>query len=363
MPQNPLTYAVKLATGFCATEKDLPELRCVKVDLSGDTPALVAFDRTGWVKVFLAGVVIDEPGTGLIPGAEWFRWLNAGSAAHPVEVKCSVSAASMTNGGATCKIPALDPAKHPDPTRRTTDRSTAVVRASDLLASIKSVTFAATKADVQKQRYDVVSFDIDDKGLTLVATDTKVVSVVHTPCPVNGANIAELIPLSQAHALATLLPSVGDGDASVHLNKYECVVQTERFEWGSRLVNQPLFPWRKIIATWDADSKEKIAAPVAEMSQAIRQCSAADPSNLRMLFDFSPGKLTLSTTLTKSVLEIPGCEHSMRFWFDWEYMVDLLNRAGRDTISIEWGAGSKVIIVRIGDHWRYMGVTLLEEGE
>ena len=120
-----------------------------------------------------------------------------------------------------------------------------------------------------------------------MATDAKVVSLVELKATVNGLKIDELLPYSSVAMLIPLLESAADGDATIKLSKHEAVIETERFEYGTRLAVGKKLPWRSILKAWDRDRPEKIAISPKEFLAAIRQVVAAAANDeMRLELEF-----------------------------------------------------------------------------
>jgi len=363
-----MQYAVKLASGFAASATDIAELRCLKIDSTGDMLTITAFNRTAWVKIRVAGAEVAVPGVCLIPAVEMRKWLSAGDNSRPLEVECVGDSATLTNGKAKFRISTLDVNKYADPTIATVQPTTAVMPAKEIVRGLSSVSFAIDKKDLDRNaRTDTVLLDIEDGVVNLMATDAKVVSLVELKATVNGPKIDELLPYSSVAMLIPLLESAADGDATIKLSNHEAVIETERFEFGARLAVGKKLPWRSIIKAWDRNRPEKIAIAPKEFLAAIRQVVAAaanDEMRLELEFAAHGAKLSLENNKAYTFYDIPGNTIEMSFAFQWDYLTDLFNSVVRQDlpVTLEWGVNdgrNLSVLFRIGAGWRYMGVPLV----
>lgn len=365
---NAIQYAVKLASGFAASATDIAELRCLKIDSTGDMLTITAFNRTAWVKIRVAGAEVAVPGVCLIPAVELRKWLSAGDNAYPLGLEVVSDSANLTNGKAKFRISTLDVSKYSDPTFSTVQPTTAVMAAKEIVRGLSSVSFAMDKKDVDRNaKTDTVLFDIDGSTVHLMATDAKVVSLIALKATTNGPKIDELLPYSSVAMLVPLLESAADGDAIVKLSKHEAVIETERFEFGTRLSAGKKLPWRAIIKQWDNDRPEKITITPKEFLAAIRQvvaAAAADELRLELDFGANGAKLALPNNKSITFFDIPGNTIEMSFAFQWDYLTGLFNSVARQDlpVTLEWGVNdgrNLSVLFRIGSDWRYMGVPLV----
>lgn len=365
---NAIQYAVKLASGFAASATDIAELRCLKIDSTGDMLTITAFNRTAWVKIRVAGAEVAVPGVCLIPAIELRKWLSAGDNAYPLGLEVIGDGANLTNGKAKFRISTLDVSKYSDPTIATVTPTTAVMAAKEIVRGLSSVSFAMDKKDTDRNaKTDTVLFDIDGNTVHLMATDAKVVSLIALKATTNGPKIDELLPYSSVAMLVPLLESAADGDAIVKLSKHEAVIETERFEFGTRLSVGKKLPWRAIIKQWDLDRPEKIPIAPKEFLAAIRQvvaAAASDEMRLELDFEANGAKLALPNNKSITFYDIPGNTIEMSFAFQWDYLTDLFNSVSRQDlpVTLEWGVNdgrNLSVLFRIGSDWRYMGVPLV----
>ena len=365
---NAIQYAVKLASGFAASATDIAELRCLKIDSTGDMLTITAFNRTAWVKIRVAGAEVAVPGVCLMPAVELRKWLSAGDNAYPLVVETVGDSANLTNGKAKFRIPTLDVNKYSDPTAAAVIPTTAVMEAKDLVRGIVSVSFAMDRKDSDRNaKTDAMLLEIDSNTVHLVATDTKVVSLIALKARTHGPKIDEMLPYSSVAMLAPLLESAADGDAIVRLSKHEAVIETERFEFGTRLSVGKKLPWRAILKQWDLDRPEKIVIQPKEFLAAIRQvvaAAAADETRLELDFEANGARLALPNNKSITFYDIPGNTIEMSFAFQWDYLTDLFNSVARQDlpVTLEWGAHdarNQSILFRIGADWKFMGVPLV----
>lgn len=358
--------AAKLTSAFAASANDLAELRCLKLSIDDGMMKVTAFNRTSWIHLTVAGVESDGPGAFLIDAETFRRWVAAGSDDKPLDMEIRGDTAHLKNGWASCKIPVLDAAKYPDPTYSPSENHTVVLlKASALANALASVSFAMEKRDIKRTRTDVVYFDIDTK-LNLVATDDKVVSTVALDGTINGSPISQSIPYASARLLTPLLESAVDSDATIKLNRVECIIRTERWEFGTRLIDAKQFPWRKLFDLFGTEEKPKITIPVKELNAAIRQVLAADPSEFRLSLSFDTGVLEVRIPdKSETIVDIPGNEVQMSFRCQPDQVLDLLNVVQRRSLplTIEWGlnrATNRIALFRAGADWRYTVTALVE---
>lgn len=359
--------AAKLSAPFAASSNDLAELRCMKIHAADGMLTFTAFNRTAWVHLLVAGAEIHRPGVCLVDAETLRRWVSAGGDAYPLDFEIKGTELSLKSGAAKCNLETLDVAKFADPTApQDSGHTDATLPASDLMRGLASASFAADKKDFQQIRTDVVYFDMDAAGLHLVSSDGKVLSEVALAARIVGPDNSQSVPRSSVQLLNPLLESVAGADVDILLGRHDCLVKSERFEFGTRLIDTRQFPWRKLMVMCEATKGPRVNVPVKDLGSAIRQVLAADPTEFRLRLDFKAGGVEVGISKKAATfIEIPGNETEISFCCQPETITDLLNAVSRHNLplTVEWGVHEptcRIALFRAGTDWRYTVTPLID---
>lgn len=345
--RSSLLAAVTAAAGGVATRTTKPVLTCLKAQADGDTLALTATDLEGHVRVTVAGVRVDREGECLLPAAKLREWLSA-AADGECRIDADADRVKVAAGRGKSELPAYPVAEFPDPPALTSEHPvTVTTTAADLDLAFGRVAPAADRKDSTNFRLSGVLFCVKDGTLTLVATDSKRLSVHPVPLTEKPDGASECLVPPKAVKLF-LGTCSGSEPVTVTLSKSGAVFATGRAEVGTRLIEGRFPPYRDIIGQSRKQVKEKIDVPAADVLAAVKQAATfVDAESKRLEFAFSPGLLVVSAPASGSLgtgsvecaVEYAG--PGTAFALDSQYIAEFLT-------AVKGGPGGPVVLHAAG---------------
>lgn len=233
------------------------------------------------------------------------------------------------------------------------------IAAGVLRSLLKRVAFAIGK-DTSRFALQGVLWEADGGTVRLVATDSRVLSVVEAPAHFHGPapdkKASRIVP---KRAIDLLGRSLTDDDelVRVYLSNASVSFQTERTTIYTRLLEGRYPPYRDIVGQTKRAAAHTIALPTQSFLGRVRQAAImAKDETCRVDVAFEPGKAVLKARgadIGSSEVEMVLPEHdgaAVKFSADPEYLSDVFrsfNAAG--TASLEMKSGDHPLLFKDGD--------------
>jgi DNA polymerase III subunit beta len=278
-----------------------PELGGIRLEAAGGLLTASAYDRQV-ARRWSAPAQTGEPGVAL-PPARVLAGVTDRLPARPVELETDPgeNALVLTCGAARYAIPLLDAALYPQipgmPDPAGSFAGPALVRAVER-------TVLAADPDAAEPARTVVRFEPDAEGetVTLVATDTRRVSVARIPCEtVDWAMPAAHIPASALSAWARAMKSGGAGRVQAGFTRgAQESPLTIGLADGSRETSirltalEEYVNWRRF-ATLPAENFLAAEVDTAGLVAAVKPLAALIPDLAPLFLTFTKGEVRLAT--------------------------------------------------------------------
>ncbi len=292
-----------------------------------------------------------EPGNALLPHTRVYDILSAATSEH-VDIRLDGESVTLTCGRSKFSIPTEPPNEFPSP--RVFDATDYFQFQSDALR--RAIRRAKISCDIGDTRYALggVFFDLQSGASTLVATDTKRMSV----CPVATAAIGSpsdiegVVPERAAVLIERLLPQ----DASLamlSMDKASILVQSGKTSFYSRL-SEGRFPrYRKAIPQNNNVIANVVNGPFRE---ALIQADILKGEDTNVVkFAFEDGLLTMNSQgsgVGQSVVQVPiSFDYSPIFaGFNPSLISEMCGLFSPETpIEISLKDGDNPIVIRVED--------------
>ncbi|QDT62810.1 DNA polymerase III subunit beta [Calycomorphotria hydatis] len=226
-------------------------------------------------------------------------------------------------------------------------------------------TVIATDAESTRYALGGVLIEPANDRVTFAATDSRRLSVIHSPCRVEGT--LEQVgtgPVIPSKAMSLIASTISDEDAEVHLaiHTNDALVRSGNCTISSRLV-QGRFP--KYQAVIPDETPISIDMVVGPFFSAVRQAQIVTSEDSRGVdFTFAEGTLTLTSSAAdvgQSKIEMPISYdgEAVTITFDPRFVADFLRVLDNET-SFVFGLkdGDSQAVMRVGDSFTYVVMPL-----
>ncbi len=357
-----LLAACQLVSAAVAVRTPKPILSSIKAIAETDRLTLVATDLEVGIRYELAGVRVEEPGEAILPVNRVLAILRE-SPDSELALDADERRCRITTSVSEFEMPGEDPAAFPDvPTFE--DKKYSELSAGVLRKMIHRTSFAAAKQDT-KYAITGILWEVEDKKVRLVATDTRRLAMCVGPATVTAAveskGQSHLVPVK---AMSLLERTLNDDAESIKvcLRTNDVLFQTEKATICSRLLEGRYPPYRDIIPKKAA---AKIPLPVEAFLSAVRQAKImTDEDSKRVAFQFVPGKLTLqaqgaSTGRSKVDMPLDYNGSALTINFDPDFVIDMLKVLDPgEVIQLDLVDAAKPALFRAGDDYMYLVMPL-----
>jgi DNA polymerase-3 subunit beta len=260
-------------------------------------------------------------------------------------------------------MPSEDPSAFPD-VPEFGDSKYHELTAGVLRTMIRRTSFAAAKQDT-KYAITGILWEVEDKKIRLVATDTRRLALAVGPAtvtaPIETKGQSHLVPVK---AMSLLERTLHDDNelVKVCLRPNDVLFQTEKAVICSRLLEGRYPPYRDIIPK---KATAKIQLPVEGFLSAVRRAAImTDEESKRVAFEFAPGKLTLQAqgaatgkSKVEMNLEFTGAAISINF--DPNFLIEMLKVLdSSEVIQLDLVDSLKPALFRAGDDYMYLVMPL-----
>jgi DNA polymerase-3 subunit beta len=334
----------------------------IKAIAETDRLTLVGTDLEVGIRYELAGVRVEEPGEAIFPASRLVSILRESPDAE-VAIDADERRCRVTTTASEYEMPSEDPSAFPDVP--TFDNSKYhELTAGVLRTMIRRTSFATAKQDT-KYAITGILWEVDDKKVRLVATDTRRLAMAIGPAtvtaPVETKGQSHLVPVK---AMSLLERTLHDDNelVKVCLRANDVLFQTEKAVICSRLLEGRYPPYRDIIPK---KAVAKIPLPVEGFLSAVRQAAImADEESKRVAFEFAPGKLTLqaqgaATGKSKVEMQLEYSGSPLTINFDPNFLSDMLKVLdASEVIQLDLVDSQKPALFRAGEDYLYLVMPL-----
>lgn len=333
----------------------------IKAIAQADRLTLIATDLEVGIRYELVGVRVEEPGEAIFPINRLVSILRESPdselAIDADERRCKVSTSTSE-----FEMPSEDPSGFPD-VPSFEGAKYHELTAGVLRSMIRRTSFAAAKQDT-KYAITGILWEVEDKKLRLVATDTRRLAMATGPTTVSAAvekGQSHLVPVKAVSLLERTL--LDDNESiKVCLRQNDVLFQTEKATISSRLLEGRYPPYRDIIPK---KATAKIPLPVQGFLSAVRQAAImSDEDSKRVAFNFAPNKLTLQAqgaATGKSKVEMPldYSGNPITINFDPNFLTDMLKVLdSSEVVQLDLVDAQKPALFRAGEDYLYLVMPL-----
>jgi DNA polymerase-3 subunit beta len=338
--RNHLATALQTVSGVVPTRTPKEILKNVKLRLADRKATLIGTDQEVGIRCEIPEVETDSVGDVLLPTQRITAILREVQD-EAIAIEVNDEALWVRTGRSEFRLSVEDPAEFPD-VAAFDEESYFVVPGRTLKQAIQRTVYAA---DVESTRYALggILIEAAKDSLTLAATDSRRLAVMHTACSHKGArpdNIGR--PVVPSKAMTLIERSIHDDDQEVHLafHANDVLVRSGTSTIYARLVEGRFPKYQDVIPRDFGTSIEMIAGPFLS---AVRQSMIVTNEESRGVdFKFADGNLTLTSVgadVGTSRVELPVSYdgEELTITFDPRYVADflkVLDPAGQLTLNL-----------------------------
>lgn len=321
-----LTQAVQVVSGAVPSRTTRDVLKNLRVQVSEGEAVLTATDGEIGIR-YVVPVESTMPGVALLPTSRVLAILRE-LTDDTIRIELSADTVWIRSGASEFRLSAADPNEFP-PVPEFNDQAWHTLPAGILRQLIRRTLFAT---DVESTRYALggVLFELSDTRVTLAATDTRRLAVVHGACGTHGQPVVGAAsPVVPAKAVTLVERSLGDNEDEVHIaiHASDVVVRCGPATISGLLVQGRFPDYRRVIPTQFSGELDLVAGT---LHSAVRQAQIVTNEESRGVeFEFSADTLRLisqAADVGQSRVEIPISYGgpAMSVTFDPKFFADFL---------------------------------------
>lgn len=356
-------HRATLSTAFQIVNTVVPSrtpkevLRNVKLEVTGGKATLIGTDQEVGIRYAVDGVETKSDGQTLLPTNRMIAILRELTDDH-VDLEIEDDKVWVRSGHSEFRLSAEDPAEFPN-VADFTDDNYHVINSDVLGKAIRRTVFAT---DIESTRYALggVLLELGDDTVSLVATDSRRLALVQSPCTVSGKpEVPNAQPVVPRAAMNLIEKSLAD-DAEVHIaiHANDVLVKSANSTIYSRLV-EGRFP--KYADVVPKDSAHNIEMVVGPFYSAVRQAQiVTDEESRGVDFVFEDGNLTLMSEAadvgtSKVELPVPYSGDKLVIKFDPRFVAEFLRVLEPETqVTLHLKDGDSAAVLRTDDNYTYV---------
>lgn len=356
-PRQSILSAVEAAsTALGKSPKEV--LRCVKLDANSDEDVSVfGTDLDSGVRIQIAGVQVQQPGSCLIPAGRFIEWVKA---SPDGDLTLSVDKTIWLRlGRGKAELPVYPVDEYPDSIGNQVSRSEFDVPMDQFARCFGRASAAAEDRADTSFMLAGVCLDTTTKRPCLSGADGNVLSAASFDANPVGT-IRAILPtktLKLCRGIAT-----GSELLSVVLSDNVGIFRTERGEVFVRQIQGKYPDQASLIRTLEKECKTRIELPTTAFLAVVEQAAVmTDDNSSRLEFHFRPGCVSISSRgegvagdVDFDLPDYAGPE--IRVAWNPDYLRDFLRLAAatHQTVRLEINDGKRPALLKAGDDWTYL---------
>jgi DNA polymerase-3 subunit beta len=302
-----LLSAFQTASAVVPSRSTKPILQNVKLEARDETAVLIATDLEIGVRAEVGGVVVDRPGSTVLPTARFGSILRESTDAL-LRLECDAEGTVVRGERSEFRLLAENPDEFPT-VASFNEASYHALPARSLREIIRRTAFAT---DTESTRYALsgVLIELTENNMTAVGTDGRRLAMMSVPArAVGGHGTGNMTTIIPARAMHLMERSLVEPEAEVRLavKGNAIILKSDRTTIYSRLVEGRFPKWREVFPK--RENVLSIELAVGPLHAAVRQAAILTSDESRGVeFTFAGGKLTLSgraAQLGQSRVELP----------------------------------------------------------
>ncbi|MBP90223.1 MAG: DNA polymerase III subunit beta [Planctomycetaceae bacterium] len=305
-----------------------PILRNVKLEVTKEASTLMATDMEVGIRIEVAGIVVEKPGTVLAPVSLLGSILRE-SSDEKLVIETDSKGTVVRGERSEFKLPAENPDEFPSVASFTEEAFHEVP--ARLYKELVRRTLFATDAESSRYALGGVLLEMSEDKITAVATDGRRLAKMEGPAmAVGGHQTGDAMTIVPSRAMQLMERALSDGDAEIQVaaRVNDILVKSARATIYSRLVEGRFPKWREVFPTRQESVQIEIA--VGPFYSALRQAAIVASEESRGIdFSFGGGVLvmagaTVEVGQSRVELPIPYAGDDITVTLDHRFVADFL---------------------------------------
>ncbi len=360
-----LLHAFQMVAGVVPARSPKPILQNVKLQTTPETTTLVGTDLEVGIRVEIAGLQVDVPGTVLLPIGRFGAILRESSDAN-LYLESDGAKTQVRGERSEFHLPTENPDEFPDVVQFDEDKYHNV-GARFFRELIRRTAFAT---DLESSRYALggVLLELGPDRITGVATDGRRLTRQEGPAKAVSGHQSRENTIVPARSMQLIERALAENDEEIQLavRENDILVKSQRVTVYSRLVEGRFPRWRDVFPK--LDPMKRIELSVGPFYAAVRQAAIVTSEKHRGVdFVFTDGKVTLSARsaeMGEARVELPiGYEGpEMAVMLDPRFVTDFLKVLDVDGLfTLYVRDAESAVVAETADGYSYVIMPLARE--
>lgn len=361
-----LLTAFQTAASVVPSRSPKPILQNIKLEVSETGAILLATDLEIGIRIQVAGIQVDVPGSAILPLARFGSILRE-SSDDTLRLESDGQATLVRGERSEFKLPSENPQEFPS-VADFTEKSFHELPARALKEMIRRTIFAT---DNESSRYALggVLLEMAPDKITAVGTDGRRLAKMEVPARSEGGHQSgDSMTIVPTKAMQLIDRALSDGDAEIQIaaRANEVLVRSPRVTIYSRLVEGRFPKWRDVFP--QRANAVKVDLTVGPLYSAVRQAAIVTSEESRGIdFSFEQGTLVLSGRVAEvgqSRVELPIAYDgaTIAIMLDPRYLNDFLKVLDAEKIvTIELKDAESAAVCTTDDGYGYVIMPLARE--
>ena len=284
-----------------------PILRNVKLDVTSEASTLMATDMEVGIRIEVAGIEVQKPGTVLAPVSLLGSILRE-SSDEKLVIEADAKGTTVRGERSEFKLPAENPDEFPSVIEFTEEAFQEVP--ARLFKELVRRTLFATDAESSRYALGGVLLEMSPDKIIAVATDGRRLAKMEGPAiAVGGHETGDAMTIVPSRAMQLMERALTDSDAEIQVaaRPNDILVRSPRATIYSRLVEGRFPKWREVFPTRQESVQIEIA--VGPFYSALRQAAIVASEESRGIdLSFGGGSLVMAgatAEIGQSRVELP----------------------------------------------------------
>jgi DNA polymerase-3 subunit beta len=361
-----LLTAFQTAASVVPSRSPKPILQNIKLEVSESGAILLATDLEIGIRIQVAGIQVEVPGSAILPLARFGSILRE-SSDDTLRLESDGQATLVRGERSEFKLPSENPQEFPT-VADFTEKAYHELPARALKEMIRRTIFAT---DNESSRYALggVLLEMAPDKITAVGTDGRRLAKMEVPARSEGGHQSgDSMTIVPTKAMQLIDRALSDGDAEIQISARanEVLVRSPRVTIYSRLVEGRFPKWRDVFP--QRANAVKVDLTVGPLYSAVRQAAIVTSEESRGVdFSFEQGTLVLSGRVAEvgqSRVELPIAYDgaTIAIMLDPRYLNDFLKVLDAEkVVTIELKDAESAAVCTTDDGYGYVIMPLARE--
>jgi DNA polymerase-3 subunit beta len=326
--REPFLNAFMTAATVAPSRSPKPILRNVKLEVTKETSILMATDLEVGIRIEVAGIDVESPGTVLLPVAQLGSILRE-SSDDKLVIEGGEKGTVVRGERSEFKLQGENPDEFPKVAEFSEGAYHEVP--ARLYKELVRRTLFATDAESSRYALGGVLLEMSEDKIVAVATDGRRLAKMEGPAQaLGGHQTGDAMTIVPSHAMQLMERALSDGDAEIQVaaRANDILIKSPRTTIYSRLVEGRFPKWREVFP--ERQESVQIEIAVGPFYSAIRQAAIVASDESRGIdFTFGEGSLVLAGSTaevgqSRVELPIPYSGSAITVTMDHRFVADFL---------------------------------------